>query len=70
MLCHLELRDRRITEVAGLMGLTPVAVSSLAYRTREGLRLAYLDQTNRRRPWAGASASRSSNGSAGTWAAT
>ncbi len=44
VLWHLELRDRPLLEVAGLLGMTPAAVSSLAYRAREGLRVAYLDQ--------------------------
>lgn len=44
VLWHLELRDRAPSEVATLMDLTPAAVSSLSYRAREGLRLAYLDQ--------------------------
>lgn len=44
VLWHVELRGRPVPEVAGLMGLTPAAVSSLAYRAREGLRLAFLDQ--------------------------
>lgn len=44
VLWHLELRDRPLLEVAGLLGIAPAAVSSLAYRAREGLRVAYLEQ--------------------------
>ncbi len=44
VLWHVELRGRPVPEAAELMGLTPAAVSSLAYRAREGLRLAFLDQ--------------------------
>jgi RNA polymerase sigma factor (sigma-70 family) len=44
VLWHLELRGRPLAEVATLLELTPAAVSSLAYRAREGLRVAFLDQ--------------------------
>ncbi len=44
VLWHLEVRNRPVHDVAALMNLTPAGVSSLAYRAREGLRLAYLDQ--------------------------
>ncbi|KRA39213.1 MULTISPECIES: sigma-70 family RNA polymerase sigma factor [unclassified Nocardioides] len=46
----LEVEERSIAETAALMGLQPAAVSSLAYRGREGLRAAYLDQFVRREP--------------------
>lgn len=39
-----EMEERSIHEVGALLGLKPAAVSSLAYRAREGLRTAYLDQ--------------------------
>lgn len=40
----LEVEERTVTEAAVMLGLRPAAVSSLAYRGREGLRAAYLDQ--------------------------
>lgn len=46
----LEVDQRTITDAAALLGLLPAAVSSLAYRGREGLRRAYLDQLVRRVP--------------------
>ncbi|MBS4753703.1 sigma-70 family RNA polymerase sigma factor [Nocardioides sp. zg-ZUI104] len=42
VLWHLEVEERSVPEVAALLDLSPAAVSSLAYRAREGLRLAYL----------------------------
>ncbi|WP_435770799.1 sigma-70 family RNA polymerase sigma factor [Nocardioides sp. SYSU DS0651] len=44
VLWHLEVEGRSIPEVATLLRSSPAAVSSLAYRAREGLRLAYLDR--------------------------
>jgi RNA polymerase sigma factor (sigma-70 family) len=44
VLWHLEIEGRRVPEVAHLLGTTPAAVSSLAYRAREGLKTAYLAQ--------------------------
>lgn len=46
----LEVDQRTIADAAELLGLLPAAVSSLAYRGREGLRRAYLDQFVRRVP--------------------
>lgn len=44
VLWHLEVEGRKPAEIAGLLTMSPAAVSSLAYRAREGLRRAYLDQ--------------------------
>jgi RNA polymerase sigma factor (sigma-70 family) len=44
VLWHLDVDGRKPREVAPLMGLTPNSVSALAYRARDGLRKAYLDQ--------------------------
>lgn len=44
VLWHLEVEGRKPAEIAELLTMTPAAVSSLAYRAREGLRRAYLDQ--------------------------
>lgn len=44
VLWYLEVEGRKPAEVADLLAMSPVAVSSLAYRAREGLRRAYLDQ--------------------------
>jgi hypothetical protein len=44
VLWHVEVEGRRIPEVARLLRTSPAAVSSLAYRAREGLKLAYLDR--------------------------
>lgn len=44
VLWYLEVEARRPAEVARLMNLSPNAVSALAYRAREQLRHAYLDQ--------------------------
>ncbi|HYG93252.1 MAG TPA: sigma-70 family RNA polymerase sigma factor [Nocardioides sp.] len=44
VLWHLEVEGRKPAEVATLLEMQPAAVSSLAYRAREGLRRAYLDQ--------------------------
>ena len=43
-LWHLDVEGLRPREVAPLMGLTPNGVSALAYRARDGLRKAYLDE--------------------------
>lgn len=40
----LEVEERTVAEAAAMLGLRPAALSSLAYRGREGLRAAYLDQ--------------------------
>lgn len=43
VLWHLEVEGHRVPEVASMLSMTPAAVSSLAYRAREGLKVAYLD---------------------------
>ena len=42
VLWHVEVESQKPAEVAPLLGMTPNAVSALAYRAREGLRQAYL----------------------------
>jgi RNA polymerase sigma factor (sigma-70 family) len=42
VLWHLEVEGQKPAEVAPLLGMTPNAVSALAYRAREGLRQAFL----------------------------
>lgn len=42
VLWHLEVEGQKPAEIAALLGMTPNAVSALAYRAREGLRQAYL----------------------------
>src|SRR5690349_20959868 len=42
VLWHLELEGQKPADVAPLLGMSPNAVSALAYRAREGLRQAYL----------------------------
>ena len=42
VLWHTEVEEQKPAEVAPLLGMTPNAVSALAYRAREGLRQAYL----------------------------
>ncbi|MDQ4053274.1 MAG: sigma-70 family RNA polymerase sigma factor [Actinomycetota bacterium] len=44
VLWHLEVEGRKPAEIAQLLSTTPAVVSSLAYRAREGLRRAFLDQ--------------------------
>lgn len=44
VLWHVEVEGRSAAEVGELEGMRPAAVSALAYRAREGLKLAYLDQ--------------------------
>jgi RNA polymerase sigma factor (sigma-70 family) len=44
VLWHLEVEGRKPAEVAELLSTNAASVSSLAYRAREGLRRAYLDQ--------------------------
>lgn len=44
VLWHLEVEGRKPAEVAGILEMDAGAVSSLAYRAREGLKRAYLDQ--------------------------
>lgn len=44
VLWHLEVEGRKPAEVATILDLDARAVSSLAYRAREGLKRAYLDQ--------------------------
>lgn len=44
VLWHLEVEGRKPAEVAGILDMDAGAVSSLAYRAREGLKRAYLDQ--------------------------
>lgn len=46
----LEVEELTVHDVAEQMELTPAAVSSLAYRAREGLRTAFLDQRTRATP--------------------
>ena len=47
---YLEVEGRKPADIADLLDLSPVAISSLAYRAREGLRQAYLDQQLERLP--------------------
>jgi RNA polymerase sigma factor (sigma-70 family) len=42
VLWHTEVEEQKPAEVGPLLGMTPNAVSALAYRAREGLRQAYL----------------------------
>jgi RNA polymerase sigma factor (sigma-70 family) len=42
VLWHLEVEGQKPADVAPLLGMTPNAVSALAYRAREGLRQAFL----------------------------
>jgi RNA polymerase sigma factor (sigma-70 family) len=42
VLWHTEVEEQKPAEVAPLLGMSPNAVSALAYRAREGLRQAYL----------------------------
>src|SRR6476660_3311268 len=42
VLWHTEVEEQKPADVAPLLGMTPNAVSALAYRAREGLRQAYL----------------------------
>ncbi|MGO4255345.1 sigma-70 family RNA polymerase sigma factor [Marmoricola sp. RAF53] len=42
VLWHLEIEGQKPADVAPLLGMSPNAVSALAYRAREGLRTAYL----------------------------
>ncbi len=44
VLWHLEVEGRKPAEVADILAMDAGAVSSLAYRAREGLKRAYLDQ--------------------------
>ncbi|HEV7652012.1 MAG TPA: sigma-70 family RNA polymerase sigma factor [Actinophytocola sp.] len=44
VLWYTEIEGRTPAQVAPLLGLTPNSVAALAYRAREGLRRAYLDQ--------------------------
>ncbi len=44
VLWHLAVRDESPRDVAARMGLSPNSLAQLAFRAREGLRLAYLDQ--------------------------
>jgi hypothetical protein len=43
-LWYTEVEGRSPAQVAPLLGMTPNGVAALAYRAREGLRKAYLDQ--------------------------
>ncbi len=44
VLWHLDVDGRKPREVAPILGMKPNSVSALAYRAREGLRKAYLEQ--------------------------
>jgi RNA polymerase sigma factor (sigma-70 family) len=44
VLWYTEIEGRTPAQVASLLGLTPNSVAALAYRAREGLRRAYLDE--------------------------
>lgn len=44
VLWHLDVDGRKPREVAPMLGMKPNSVSALAYRAREGLRKAYLEQ--------------------------
>jgi RNA polymerase sigma factor (sigma-70 family) len=44
VLWHTEIEQSSPTELAPLLGLTPNGVAALAYRAREGLRQAYLQE--------------------------
>lgn len=50
ILVLLDIEGRSLPEVAVALGVTPAAASSLAYRAREGLRTAYLDELARPAP--------------------
>lgn len=50
VLLLLDVEGKPVGEVAELLGLTPAATASLAYRAREGLRTSYLDQLVRPGP--------------------
>lgn len=50
VLVLLDIERRSLPEVAVALGITPAAVSSLAYRAREGLRTSYLDELARPAP--------------------
>jgi RNA polymerase sigma factor (sigma-70 family) len=56
VLWHTEVRRQSPAEVAPVLGLTPNGVSALAYRAREGLRQAYLQEHLRRPAPAGGTA--------------
>ncbi len=43
VLWHLEVEGHQVPEVATMLSMSPAAVSSLAYRAREGLKVAYLE---------------------------
>ncbi|MDQ6523830.1 RNA polymerase sigma factor [Nocardioides sp. LHD-245] len=43
VLWHLEVEGHQVPEVAAMLSMSPAAVSSLAYRAREGLKVAYLE---------------------------
>ncbi|MFI5425491.1 sigma-70 family RNA polymerase sigma factor [Aeromicrobium sp. UC242_57] len=44
VLWHLDVEGNRPADIAPLLGMSPNSVSALAYRAREGLRQAYLQQ--------------------------
>lgn len=44
VLWHLEVEGQKPADIAPLLGMTPNSVSALAYRAREGLRQAFLNQ--------------------------
>ncbi|WP_344111838.1 sigma-70 family RNA polymerase sigma factor, partial [Nocardioides humi] len=43
VLWHLEVEGHQVPEVATMLSMSPAAVSSMAYRAREGLKVAYLE---------------------------
>jgi RNA polymerase sigma factor (sigma-70 family) len=43
VLWHLDVEGQKPAQIAPLLGMSPNSVSALAYRAREGLRVAYLD---------------------------
>ncbi len=43
VLWHLDVEGQKPADIAPLLGMSPNSVSALAYRAREGLRVAYLD---------------------------
>src|SRR5687768_13749872 len=44
VLWHTEVEEQKPADIAPLLGMTPNSVSALAYRAREGLRQAFLNE--------------------------
>jgi RNA polymerase sigma factor (sigma-70 family) len=64
VLWYTEIEGRSPAQVAPILGLTPNGVAALAYRAREGLRQAYLDE---HLPAAGRSGCRMAAGQLAGW---